>query len=287
MIKKIVYKQIQNMKMNKLKYSALTILAAGMLTACGNLSDVSKEGTTDNPVFPDVSKVKFNHDGDQKGSWPNWNNVNMIEAGMNKSQIQNLIGIPHFSEGFVTREWDYLFNYRDANGEHKTCQYKILFDKNMNAQSFFWHPYKCGEAPEVKQVANFSLSGDFSFDFDKYTLTQEGKRVVDEISQQLILNNAKHVNISGFTDILGSESYNIALSQKRADTVKNRMLQNGVTAQIYATGYGKNYPIVICEGGSGKALKDCLRPNRRVEISAFGNEKYVPQFAQEVTENNL
>ena len=57
----------------------------------------------------------------------------------------------------VFREWDYLFNYRE-NGEHKTCQYKILFDKDKNAQSFFWLPEGCGpkkSAPEVvREVIN-------------------------------------------------------------------------------------------------------------------------------------
>ena len=72
--------------------------------------------------------------------------------GMNKDQIYELIGRPHFQEGlYGVREWDYLFNYRE-NGEHKTCQYKILFDKDKNAQSFFWLPEGCGPkkpAPEV------------------------------------------------------------------------------------------------------------------------------------------
>ena len=59
---------------------------------------------------------------------------------MNKDQIYELIGRPHFQEGlYGVREWDYLFNYRE-NGEHKTCQFKILFDKDKNAQLFYWMP---------------------------------------------------------------------------------------------------------------------------------------------------
>ena len=78
---------------------------------------------------------------------------------MNKDQIYELIGRPHFQEGlYGVREWDYLFNYRE-NGEHKTCQYKILFDKDKNAQSFFWLPEGCGpkkSAPEVVRVSDYS-----------------------------------------------------------------------------------------------------------------------------------
>lgn len=110
------------------------------VTACGNLSDVSDEGFIENPVFPRISESEFNHDGSQFGSWPNWENVRQIERGMNKDQLYYLIGRPHFEEGlYAVREWDYAFNYRE-NGVHKICQFKIGFDKNMNAQSFFWYP---------------------------------------------------------------------------------------------------------------------------------------------------
>lgn len=138
----------------KLSALILPVAAALALAACGNLSKVSKEGTTDSPVWPNPEKTTFRHSGSQHGSWPNWDNVRQIEAGMNKDQIYNLIGRPHFQEGlYGVREWDYLFNYRE-NGEHKTCQYKILFDKKMNAQSFFWLPEGCGpkEKEPVREV---------------------------------------------------------------------------------------------------------------------------------------
>ena len=77
----------------------LPVIAALTLAACGNLSKVSKEGTTDNPVWPDAAKTTFRHDGTQHGTWPNWDNVRQIEAGMNKDQIYELIGRPHFQEG--------------------------------------------------------------------------------------------------------------------------------------------------------------------------------------------
>lgn len=131
---------------------ALPLMAALALAACGNLSKVSKEGTTDNPVWPNPEKTTLRHNGSQQGTWPNWDNVRMIESGMNKDQIYELIGRPHFNEGlYGVREWDYLFNYRE-NGEHKTCQYKILFDSKWNAQSFYWLPEGCGPKPQEPQV---------------------------------------------------------------------------------------------------------------------------------------
>ncbi len=75
----------------------LPLVAALALAACGNLSKVTKEGTTDNPIWPDAEKTTLRHSGTQNGSWPNWDNVRTIEAGMNKDQIYELIGRPHFN----------------------------------------------------------------------------------------------------------------------------------------------------------------------------------------------
>ena len=234
------------------------------VAACGNLSNVSDEGQIENPVFPKISESEFNHDGSQFGSWPNWENVRQIERGMNKDQLYNLIGRPHFEEGlYGVREWDFVFNYRE-NGVHKICQFKIGFDKNMNAQSFFWYPNGCNGN------SSFSLSGDFLFDFDKDTLTAKGKEVVDNVAAQLKSSKAQQVKVAGYTDRLGSVNYNLDLSQRRANTVKARLVQQGVVAQIEAVGYGKANQVKACDGESGQALRDCLRPNRRVEISANG-----------------
>lgn len=254
------------MKKTTVFRSLLLSSVALAVAACGNLSDVSDAGTTDNPVFPRISESEFNHDGSQFGSWPNWENVRQIERGMNKDQLYYLIGRPHFEEGlYAVREWDYAFNYRE-NGVHKICQFKILFDKNMNAQSFFWYPNGCNGN------ASYNLEGDFLFDFDKDTLTAKGKEVVDNVAAQLKSSGAQQVKIEGHTDRLGSVAYNLDLSQRRANMVKARLQEQGVTADMTAVGLGKAHQVKACEGfaHASKAEKDCLRPNRRVVISANG-----------------
>lgn len=260
-------------KRMKLSHFLLSTITATTLVACGNLSNITDEGqpsgeTTEqavaNLVWPKIDKSLFNHDGSQFGSWPNWDNVRMIERGMNKDQIRNLLGRPHFAEGlYGVREWDYAFNYRE-NGEHKICQYKILFDKNMNAQSFFWYPNGCNGH------SSFDLSGDFLFDFNNDMLTVKGREVVDSVAAQLIKSGAKNVSIDGYTDRLGSDAYNLDLSQRRADRVKVRLIEQGVHANFVVTGHGKANQVKACDGESGQALRDCLRPNRRVEIKSSG-----------------
>lgn len=257
----------------KLSRLLLSTTAAVVLTACGNLSNITEEGQPagDTPeqaianlVWPKIDESRFNHDGSQFGSWPNWDNVRMVERGMNKDQIANLLGRPHFSEGlYGVREWDYAFNYRE-NGVHKICQYKVLFDKNMNAQSFFWYPNGCNGN------SSFNLSGDFLFDFDKDTLTEQGKKVVDNVAEQLKASEAKEVSVAGYTDRLGTSAYNLDLSQRRANRVKTRLIEQGVTARIDAKGYGEANQVKACNGVRGQALKDCLHPNRRVEIKSSG-----------------
>lgn len=257
----------------KLSRLFLSTTAAMVLAACGNLSDITEDGQPagDTPeqamanlVWPKIDKARFNHDGSQFGSWPNWDNVRMVERGMNKDQIANLLGRPHFSEGlYGVREWDYAFNYRE-NGVHKICQYKVLFDKNMNAQSFFWYPNGCNGN------SSFNLSADFLFNFDQDTLTEEGKKVVDNVAEQLKSSKAKEVSVAGYSDRLGAKAYNLNLSQRRAERVKNRLIEQGVTAQIDAKGYGEANQVKVCKDERGQALKDCLHPNRRVEIKSSG-----------------
>ena len=224
----------------KLSRILLSTVAIATVTACGNLSKVTDAGTPEYKdvngeqvpqlVWPKIDTSGFNHDGSQFGSWPNWSDVRLIERGQNKDQIRQLIGDPHFAEGlYGVEEWDYVFNYRE-NGVHKVCQYKVLFDKNHNAQSFFWFPNGCNGN------SAFSLSGDFLFDFDKDTLTARGKEVVDNVANQLKSTGAKDVKVAGYTDRLGSDSYNLNLSQRRAEVVKARLLEDGVVVEVTASG---------------------------------------------------
>lgn len=247
--------------MRKVTNYLLPMLAAAVLSACGNLSDVKENGTTDEPVFPKIEDAGVNYSGSQYGIWPNWDNVRQIEAGMNKDQLYYLIGRPHHAEGlFAVREWDYVFNYRQ-NGEHKICQFKVLFDTDMNAQSFFWKPVGCNN--------QFELSGDFLFDFDAAALSSQGKSTLDGMIRGLKAQNVTAVEISGYTDRLGSNSYNQVLSQKRADAVKRYFVQQGfASSAVTAVGRGAADQVIACESEQGQALRDCLKPNRRVVISA-------------------
>ena len=261
----------------KLKLLTFTI-ACALLTACGSRSNVTEQGTTDAPVFPKIDASSFNHNGSQFGSWVNWDNMRQLERGMNKDQLYNLIGRPHYIEGFYgVREWDYVFNYRE-NGVHKICQYKVLFDINMNAQSFLWYPNGCNSNHD------FNLNSDFLFKFDKSTLTEEGQKVIVSLADKLNELKVKKATIEGYTDRMGSDAYNLALSKRRAETVKNELQRLGVNADFEVVGYGKANQVKSCEGNDMEAKK-CLMPNRRVVVKVNKEDIAVEQSTGSVAGN--
>ncbi len=66
------------------------------------------------------------------------------------------------------------------------------------------------------------------FDFDAYHLTEDGKAVLDRVRKEMDRRMPTLIRISGHTDRAGSESYNLSLSSKRVQTVKNYLIAMGV-----------------------------------------------------------
>ena len=241
-----------------------------VLAGCGSLSQVNSAGATDNPVFPNIEKVSF-----KTGSWPNIDNLRHVQSGATRDQLYDLLGRPHFSEGFKAREWDYLFHFNTPTGP-LSCQYKVLFDNNLIARNFYWNSDECAAllnppAPQPK-IAPFSLSGDVGFEFASATLTAVGLTEIRGLANQLNqVPEIDRITVSGHTDRIGSQDYNQRLSQQRADSVRNALINNGVAAaKIQARGYGQSHPVVYCEQSNRADLIACLAPNRRVDIEVTG-----------------
>lgn len=220
-------------------------------------------------MFPELKKLTMDD-----GTWPNVENLVLAEQnGVTRDQLYNLLGRPHFKEGFGTREWDYLFHFRTPEGK-KTCQFKVLFDKNKIARSFHWAPEGCMDAAEPKpEPVAFSLDGDVTFGFDSDQLTAYGRNEVSKIAQNLNQQGVlEEVIVGGHTDRLGSVAYNNDLSQRRAETVRQALIAEGIERNVLrAVGYGKSEPVVQCENATRADLIACLAPNRRVEIIAQGS----------------
>ncbi|RKT13758.1 YXWGXW repeat-containing protein [Paraburkholderia sp. RAU2J] len=123
-------------------------------------------------------------------------------------------------------------------------------------------------APRVER-----LSADALFPFDRGNvgdISASGRSDLAQIAARLRSSRASHVEVRGYTDRLGSDSYNMNLSQQRANAVKSALVAQGVpAAKISAVGLGAQDPIVQCTRPSGPGLVHCLQPNRRVELVSF------------------
>ena len=86
------------------------------------------------------------------------------------------------------------------------------------------------------------------------------------------------LSVTGHTDRLGTDSYNQALSERRALTVKQLLREQGIANVISAYGKGKAEPVAACEKVATRAaLIACLQPNRRVEIELTGVKRSVKE----------
>ncbi|AZV94034.1 OmpA family protein [Pseudomonas sp. S 311-6] len=253
---------------------AAPLAAAVLLAGCGTLSNVDRDGKTDEPVFPEAEKVTLH-----TGTFPNLADLNQVQDGVTRDQIYDLLGRPHFAEGFQVREWDYLFHFRTAEGI-KTCQFKILFDSDKVARSFYWAPEDCrpqadatpSPAPVVVAPQKYSLGSDVGFAFGSATLTAAGSSRIAEIARELKQQKTiDQLEVVGHTDRIGSVASNDLLSQRRADAVRHELVANGIpAANIRAYGYGPRQPLVQCDQDNRAELISCLAPNRRVDIQASG-----------------
>ncbi len=106
------------------------------------------------------------------------------------------------------------------------------------------------------------------FDFDKSNLKSSETAKLDKLAKVLSDNKVTRIKIVGFTDRLGSDDYNMKLSEKRATAVKG-FLDSKVkldSSPVEMRSMGKAHQVKSCEKVKGKELIKCLAPNRRVEV---------------------
>ena len=107
-----------------------------------------------------------------------------------------------------------------------------------------------------------NLGNDFiQFDFDKATLRPKDREILATIAGVLLTSKQYQVQIFGHTDDIGSEEHNLKLSEKRAQTVRNYLIDAGINPAIISTkGFGNSNPLVA---GTSPEVR---QKNRRVEI---------------------
>jgi peptidoglycan-associated lipoprotein len=100
------------------------------------------------------------------------------------------------------------------------------------------------------------------FDYDSFTIKPEFQGAVEAHAKYMAINKIRKLAIEGHTDERGGREYNLALGQKRAESVRRALGLLGVTdAQVEAVSFGKEKPAAT---GSDEAS---LAKNRRAELN--------------------
>lgn len=274
---------MNSMTRNTLLCTALAV--AVVATGCSRhvSRDISPDGVAGQVVFPQRDRALM-----RDGIYPTVEHVGQVGSGVTKDQLYQLLGRPHFREGFNAREWDYILNFREGDVV-RTCQYKVVFDNDYRGRSFHWLPGDCaalvsgavdgglaasGAGGTVPGASVFMIEGSGLFAFDRSSvndLTAGGRAELDRVATEI--NRASHVRdveIQAHTDYLGGAQYNFALSQARANSVRDYLVGAGVNpATVRSIGMGQGHPVKQCSSQLPRQqLIDCLAPNRRVQIRA-------------------
>lgn len=126
-------------------------------------------------------------------------------------------------------------------------------------------------APEPAPVAptvtteKVTFSADALFDFDRAVLKSEGKTKLNDLASKLKDITLEVIVATGYTDSIGNAAYNKKLSLRRAQAVKNYLVNMGIDEKnIYVEGKGEANPVASNKTSAGRAK------NRRVEIEVVG-----------------
>jgi outer membrane protein OmpA-like peptidoglycan-associated protein len=103
--------------------------------------------------------------------------------------------------------------------------------------------------------------GDVLFDTGRANLSAGAKAPIDHLAEFLMKNPGRTATIEGYTDSSGGSAMNQALSERRAESVKNALVDRGVEAnRLSARGLGEERPVTSNDTAAGR------QQNRRVEI---------------------
>ena len=120
-------------------------------------------------------------------------------------------------------------------------------------------------APAGVSQSKITLQADTLYDFDKATLKPEGMATLNKIAADLSKIKLEVIIAVGNTDSVGTDAYNMALGQRRAQSVKTYLVAKGVDgSRIYTESKGKSNPVASNATAEGRAK------NRRTDIEVVG-----------------
>lgn len=202
-----------------------------------------------------------------------------VRVGMSREQVRNQLGGP--VSGSSNGWWFYNINLPlEGIDDYLVCQYRVAFTGDT-VSDITWRRPQCKARYDELVAANqvpaepqtITLSSDVLFAYKSDQLSADGRRALDDVARIVMDEvNLRRIDVVGHADRIGSDNYNLALSQRRARAVGAYLAERGVpSALIFIEGRGEREPVVTCPGDRvTDELKNCLQPNRRVEITING-----------------
>jgi outer membrane protein OmpA-like peptidoglycan-associated protein len=160
---------------------------------------------------------------------------------------------------------DFAFVDDDAVENKKLSEVKEVAPVATNQQEY---ALVDNDSDEEEAESDVSLKA-INFDLNKNSIRRDQVASLDKDCEvaKSVVKDGKKVVVQGHCCQLGSYSYNMALSQRRADVVKNEMAKRGVPSDsIKTVGCGNEIPLVWSNKTDRASLIKELAPNRRAEI---------------------
>ena len=125
------------------------------------------------------------------------------------------------------------------------------------------------QVTETETEIRIELSGDVLFDFDQAAIRAAAEPVLTGVADVLKQHPDAAVTIGGYTDSKGSDSYNLALSERRAASVKAWLVGSAGVAggKLTTRGFGEADPVAPNANPDGSDNPEGRQKNRRVEIA--------------------
>jgi outer membrane protein OmpA-like peptidoglycan-associated protein len=122
-----------------------------------------------------------------------------------------------------------------------------------------------GVTRTAENEITLNMPSDITFDVDRSDIKPQFRDTLYNVAQTLREYESTTVDVAGHADSTGTDEYNMALSQRRADSVAQALISNGVQPmRVVAVGFGESRPI------ADNATTDGRARNRRVEIKLRG-----------------
>ena len=242
-------------KFEKLTADQLNMVNLIMVDADGNILFTAlktEDGFTFSKI-PNSGEYFYKLENMPDGTAFDFMEINIVEAGVSKKVVASLIKDEKVLEVSETHD-------EEATVEDSS----IIKIKNPNStinDSNFFEQYFKKVNVNIYESDKYKSDKNVEFSFDNYSITRSYKVFLDSLKEFIEQHENISVIIEGHTDNVGSEQYNMALSQRRATSVLNYLTEKGIDKKILtAKGLGEVKPIASNANPTGRAL------NRRTEI---------------------